>query len=125
MRAYPPPKFRVSSISGSRVSRGQNMPPPPGRVIIRPSPGDVLKQTRETEYKIRHIFCESFLLFAISKTITFIKCLIKINHNCFHLLFQRRLEEVCGDLGRSLEEPRGGWMSHGNSLLAPEELGGG
>ena len=44
MRAYPPSKFRVSSFSGSRDSRGQNMPPPPpGREILRPSPGDVLK----------------------------------------------------------------------------------
>ena len=43
MRAYPPPKFRVSSISGSRDSReAEYAPPPPGRVILRPSPGDVL-----------------------------------------------------------------------------------
>ena len=28
MRAYPPPKFRASSVSGSRDSRGENMPPP-------------------------------------------------------------------------------------------------
>ena len=27
MQDYPPPKFRVSSVSGSRDSRGQNMPP--------------------------------------------------------------------------------------------------
>ena len=42
MRAYPPSKFRVSSISGSRDSRGAEYAPPPGRVILRPSPGDVL-----------------------------------------------------------------------------------
>ena len=40
MRAYSLPKFRVSSVSGSRDSRGQNMPPP-GRVILRLSPGGV------------------------------------------------------------------------------------
>ena len=41
MRADPTPKFRVSSVSGTRDRRGQNMPPP-GRVILRPSPEDML-----------------------------------------------------------------------------------
>ena len=53
MRAYSPPKFRVSSISGSRDSRGGRIcPPPPGRVILRPSPGDVLRAKLEVPTQI-------------------------------------------------------------------------
>ena len=41
---YQPPKFRVSSYSGSRDSRGQNMPLSRA-VILRPSPVRVLMET--------------------------------------------------------------------------------
>ena len=54
MRAYPSPKFRVSSISGSRDSRGAEYAPPPGRVILRPSPGDVLNKSNNN--KARAVF---------------------------------------------------------------------
>ena len=51
MRAYPPLNFRVSSVSGGRDSRGR-ICPPPGRVILRPSPGDVLRYCRALYRKV-------------------------------------------------------------------------
>ena len=40
-----PPSFVFLAFLGAEIAGGQNMPPPPGRVILRPSPGDVLKET--------------------------------------------------------------------------------
>ena len=38
MRAYPPPKFRVSRFLGAEIARGHNMPTLRGRVVLRSSP---------------------------------------------------------------------------------------
>ena len=38
-----PPNFGVYSSSGRRDSRGHDIPPPSGRVILRPPPARVLK----------------------------------------------------------------------------------
>ena len=61
MRAYPPPKFRVSSISGSRVSRGGRICPPSragnSQTLSR---GRVNQVTRITK-RINHISSSSKL----------------------------------------------------------------
>ena len=62
MRTYSPLKFRVSSVSGSRDSRGtEYAPPSPGRVILRPFPGDVLRNG--CRRKKRALWCVQAILY--------------------------------------------------------------
>ena len=56
MRAYPPPSFVFLAFLGAEIAGGAEYAPPPGRVIIRPSPGDVLSRERQTKTELLMCF---------------------------------------------------------------------
>ena len=47
-----PRRFVFLAFLGADIAGGQNMPPSPGCVILRPSPGDVLKNVVVVSHKL-------------------------------------------------------------------------